>query len=85
MTDGLDRCDAPVLNHGLCRTLHDRGGYVYPIDPVAQRLAARASTSAGPSPIAGESPPNRWRSVDAHRLASSSTVSAKSSQIDRRR
>jgi hypothetical protein len=39
---GLSRCDIDVLNHHLRRTLHNRGGYVYPVELVAQRLAARA-------------------------------------------
>ncbi len=39
---GLSRCDTRALNHGLRRTLHNRGGYVYPIELVAQRLDARA-------------------------------------------
>jgi hypothetical protein len=40
--DGLGHCDINALNHHLRRTLHNRGGYVYPIELVAQRLAARA-------------------------------------------
>jgi hypothetical protein len=39
---GLSHCDSSTLNHQLRRTLHNRGGYVYPIELVAQRLAARA-------------------------------------------
>ena len=42
---GLDRCDTSVLNHQLRRTLHNRGGYVYPIELVTQRLVVRASAS----------------------------------------
>ena len=38
---GLGNCDTRELNHRLCRTLHNHGGYVYPIDLVARRLAAR--------------------------------------------
>lgn len=38
----LDRCGIDVLNYRLRRTLHNRGGYVYPIELVAERLAARA-------------------------------------------
>ena len=38
---GLNHCDINTLNHHLRRTLHNRGGYVYPIELVAQRLAAR--------------------------------------------
>ncbi len=38
---GLRHCDISALNHHLRRTLHNRGGYVYPIELVAQRLAAR--------------------------------------------
>ncbi len=38
---GLRRCDIDALNHGLRRTLRNRGGYVRPIELVAQRLAAR--------------------------------------------
>ena len=39
---GLNHCDVSALNHHLRRTLHNRGGYVYPIELVAQRLARRA-------------------------------------------
>jgi len=39
---GLDRCEISALNHRLRRTLHNRGGYVHPIELVAQRLAAPA-------------------------------------------
>jgi hypothetical protein len=39
---GLSHCDISALNRGLRRTLHNRGGYAYPIELVAQRLAARA-------------------------------------------
>jgi hypothetical protein len=39
---GLSHCNSSALNHHLRRTLHNRGGYVYPIELVAQRLAARA-------------------------------------------
>ena len=39
---GLSHCDISALNHHLRRTLHNRGRYVYPIELVAQRLAARA-------------------------------------------
>lgn len=38
---GLSHCDINALNHHLRRTLHNRDGYVYPIELVAQRLAAR--------------------------------------------
>jgi len=38
---GLSHCDINALNHRLRRTLHNRGGYVYPIELVAQRLGAR--------------------------------------------
>jgi hypothetical protein len=40
-TGGLRRCDPDVLNHGLRRTLRNRGEYVRPIELVAQRLAAQ--------------------------------------------
>ena len=40
-TDGLRRCDIDVLNHGLHRTLRNRGEYVRPIELVTQRLASR--------------------------------------------
>jgi hypothetical protein len=40
-TGGLRRCDIDVLNHGLRRTLRNRGEYVRPIELVAQRVAAR--------------------------------------------
>lgn len=39
---GLSHRDISALNHHLRRTLHNRGGYVYPIELAAQRLAARA-------------------------------------------
>lgn len=38
---GLRRCDIDVLNHGLRRTLRNRGEYVRPIELVAQRPAVR--------------------------------------------
>ena len=38
----LHRGGIDVLNYRLRRTLHNRGGYVYPIELVAERLAARA-------------------------------------------
>jgi hypothetical protein len=38
---GLSHCEISALNRGLRRTLHKRGGYAYPIELVAQRLAAR--------------------------------------------
>ena len=37
---GLRRRDIDVLNHGLHRTLRNRGEYVRPIELVAQRLAS---------------------------------------------
>lgn len=37
---GVDRCETRILNHRLRRTLHNRGGYAYPIELVAERLAA---------------------------------------------
>ena len=37
---GLGRCDI-VLNHGLRRTLRNRGEYVRPIELVARRLTSR--------------------------------------------
>ena len=37
---GLGRCDIDVLNHGLHRTLWNRGEYVRPIELLAQRVAA---------------------------------------------
>jgi hypothetical protein len=40
-TGGLRRSDIDVLNHGLRRTLWNRGEYVRPIELVAQRVAAR--------------------------------------------
>lgn len=39
---GLGKHDVSALNHRLRRTLHNRGGYVYPIELVAQRRADRA-------------------------------------------
>jgi hypothetical protein len=39
---GLGRCEIDVLNHGLRRTLRNRGEYVRPIELVAERLAARS-------------------------------------------
>jgi hypothetical protein len=41
-TGGLSHCNSSTLNHHLRRTLHNRGGYVYPIKLVAQRLTGRA-------------------------------------------
>lgn len=38
---GLSRCDINALNHRLRRTLHNRGGYAYPIELVPQLLDAR--------------------------------------------
>ena len=38
---GVRNCDLGALNQRLRRTLHNRGGYVYPIDLVTQRLADR--------------------------------------------
>lgn len=38
---GIEYCDGNVLNHRLRRTLHNRGGYVYPLDLVAGRLGQR--------------------------------------------
>jgi hypothetical protein len=38
---GLGRCDIDVLNHGLHRTLRNRGEYVRPMELVTQRLASR--------------------------------------------
>jgi hypothetical protein len=43
---GLSHCDISTLNHHLRRTLHNRGGYVYPIELVGQRLATRALIDA---------------------------------------
>jgi hypothetical protein len=40
-TDGLRRCDIDALNHGLHRTLRNRGEYVRPIELVTERLASR--------------------------------------------
>ena len=39
---GLSHCDLNALNDHLRHTLHNRGGYVYPIELVAQLLGARA-------------------------------------------
>jgi hypothetical protein len=39
---GLNHCDINALNHHLRRTLHNRDGYVYPIELVAQRLVGHA-------------------------------------------
>jgi hypothetical protein len=38
---GLSQCDIAVLNHGLRRSLRNCGGYVRPIELVAQRLTVR--------------------------------------------
>jgi hypothetical protein len=40
-TGDLRRCDIDVLNHGLRRTLRNRGEYVRPIELVVQHLATR--------------------------------------------
>ena len=39
---GLSDCDTNALNYHFRRILHNRGGYVYPIELAAQRLATRA-------------------------------------------
>ena len=39
---GLFACDVGVVNRRLRRTLHNRGGYVTPIELVEAKLAARA-------------------------------------------
>ena len=39
---GLSACDVGALNQRLRRTLHNRGGYVTPIELVEAKLAARA-------------------------------------------
>ena len=39
---GLSHGDISTLNRDLRRTLHNRGGYLYPIELVTQRLAERA-------------------------------------------
>lgn len=38
---GLDRCEGGAVNHQLRRMPHNRGGYLFPIEQVAQRLAGR--------------------------------------------
>jgi hypothetical protein len=38
---GLSQCDIAVINHGLRRSLRNCGGYVRPIELVAQRLTVR--------------------------------------------
>ena len=38
---GLDHTESAAINQQLRRTLHNKGDYVYPLDLVAQRLAAR--------------------------------------------
>jgi hypothetical protein len=38
---GLRRCDIDVLNHGLRRTLRNRGEHVRPIELAARRLTSR--------------------------------------------
>ena len=38
---GLDQCETGLINHQLRRTAHNRGEYVFPLDLVAQLLAAR--------------------------------------------
>jgi hypothetical protein len=38
---GLGRCDIDGINRQLRRTPYNRGGYVYPIDLVAARVATR--------------------------------------------
>ena len=38
---GLNHCDTDGLNYRLRRTLHNRGGYIQPMDLVAQRLTDR--------------------------------------------
>lgn len=41
---GLRHTDVRALNHSLRRTLNNHGGYAYPIDRVAERLAAHPQT-----------------------------------------
>ncbi len=41
-TGGLGRCEIDALNHGLRRTLRNRGEYIRPIELVARRLTSRA-------------------------------------------
>jgi hypothetical protein len=38
---GLGRCDIDILNHGLRRTLRNRGEYVRPIELVARQHTSR--------------------------------------------
>ena len=38
---GLGRCDIDILNHGLRRTLRNRGEYVRPIELLARQLTSR--------------------------------------------
>ena len=37
----LDRCETSTINHQLRGTLHNKGEHVFPLDLVAQLLAAR--------------------------------------------
>jgi hypothetical protein len=53
---GLRHTDIPALNHSLRRTLNNHGGYAYPIERVAERLAARPQTD-NPLPADGSLAP----------------------------
>jgi hypothetical protein len=53
---GLSHCDISTLNHHLRRTLHNRGGYTYPIELVAQRLARREPRVVARSRVAPGNP-----------------------------
>ena len=37
LASGLEHVDVDALNHGLCRLLHNRDGYITPMDLIARR------------------------------------------------
>lgn len=53
---GLRHTDIRALNHSLRRTLNNHGGFAYPIDRVAERLAAHPKTDS-PMPADGSLAP----------------------------
>lgn len=54
---GLDHCDVPAINHRLQRTLHNRDGYVQPLDLVVERLLATDPESSRQPASPVDSPP----------------------------
>lgn len=44
LAGGVGRCDIASVNHHLRRPRYNRGGYVYPIDLVAERIKLARSS-----------------------------------------